>query len=142
MTPLDFYYAKFDRSDGLFDEWIGRHVKSMPLASLKNSVIGIDANHYLERLLLPSKEPLLSAIGGSPLALGATIVRELEDLKTAGLKPHFVFNGLDYSIKDNIFKQSIIASEANAGAFKIYEEDRATEAITIFKKSGQWKLSV
>ena len=111
----------------------------MPLTSLRNSVIGVDANFYLERLLLPSKEPLLSAIGGSPLALGVIIAKELEDLKTVGLKLHFVFNGLDYDVKDTIFQQSIVASEANAGAFKIYEEDRATEAITIFKKSGQGK---
>ena len=120
----------------VLDLWAARYVKSMPLTSLKDSVIGIDATHYLERLLVPSIEPLLSALGGYPLALESTIVKELEVLQAAGLKPHFVFNGLDYGIKDAPFKPSIMSALANASAFEIYENDMANEAINVFRTSG------
>lgn len=108
----------------------------MPLAALKDSVIGIDATYYLEHLLAPSREPLLSALGGYPLALESTIAGELEDMQAAGFKPHFVFNGLDFGIKDEPFKASISSALANAEAFEIYEKDRANEAINVFRTSG------
>ena len=120
----------------ILDLWASRYVKSMPITSLKDSVIGIDATHYLERLLVPSIEPLLSALGGYPLALESTIVKELDVLKAAGVKAHFVFSGLDYGIKDDPFKPSIISALANAQAFQIYENDMANEAINVFRTSG------
>lgn len=109
----------------------------MPLTCLNGSVIGIDATYYLEGFLQPAKEPLLSALGGYPLALESTIVKELSDLQNAGFKPHFVFNGLDFGIKDDPFAPSIQASRNNALAFATYERDLATEAIVHFRSSGQ-----
>lgn len=108
----------------------------MPLISLKDSIIGIDASYYLERLLKPPKEPLLPALGGWPLALEATVKRELDDLQTAGFKPHFVFDGLKYGIEDDPFTSSSASSVAIIKAFELYEADNATEAVKIFKESG------
>lgn len=122
----------------MIDAWHQTVAKSMPLTCLNGSVIGIDATYYLEGLLQPpAKEPLLSALGGYPLALESTIVKELSDLQNAGFKPHFVFNGLDFGIKDDPFAPSIQSSRNNALAFATYERDLATEAIVHFRSSGQ-----
>ena len=112
----------------------------MPLTCLKDSVIGIDAAYYLEHLLTPSKEPLLSALGGSPLGLESAIMKELSVLQAAGFKPHFVFNGLDYGIKDDPFGPSVASSLANAAAFDIYEKEMPDEAIKMFKESGKAQM--
>ena len=108
----------------------------MPLSCLKSSVIGVDALYYLENLLAAHKEPLLSALGGFPLALETRIVKELREIQSCGAKLHFVFNGLDWGIKDDHFAISIASARQNATAFDIYENDRAKEAIGVFRESG------
>lgn len=121
-----------------FDVWSTHLTKVMPLSCLNDSVIGIDATYYLEGLLAPPvKEPLLSALGGFPIGLEATIVKELSDLQSAGFKPHFVFNGLDFGIKDDPFGPSIASQRANAEAFDTYEKNLATDVINTFRNSGQ-----
>ena len=101
-------------------------------------MIGIDANYYLENWLSPpQKESLLSALGGFPLASEAAIAKELQDLQSVGLKLHFVFDGLDFGIKDDPFAQSIASARANAIAFDVYERDLAAEAAERFMSSGQ-----
>ena len=108
----------------------------MPLNCLKSSVIGVDALYYLENLLAAHKEPLLSALGGFPLALETRIVKELREIQSCGAKLYFVFNGLDWGIKDDQFAISIASARQNATAFDIYENDRAKEAIGVFRESG------
>lgn len=120
------------------DVWSDRLTKTTPLICLKDSVIGIDANYYLENWLsAPQKEALLSALGGFPLASEAAIIKELRDLQAVGVKLHFVFDGLDFGIKDDPFAQSIASAHANAIAFDVYERDLATEAAERFMSSGQ-----
>ena len=99
-------------------------------------MIGIDAAYFLERLLTPPKEPLLSALGGLPLALEAIISKELDGLHAAGIKLHFVFDGLDCGVRADPFKASIESSAQIAKAFEIYEKDMANEAISVFRTSG------
>jgi len=109
----------------------------MPLANLSNCLVGVDAAYYLDSFLAPPvKEPLLSALGGFPLALEQAIIKDLDALRTAGLKLYFVFNGLDHGIVDDPFGPSIVSARANAAAFKIYDADMANEAIIEFKKTG------
>lgn len=109
-------------------------VKSMPISTLRDSVIGIDAAYYLEG---PAKEPLVSALGGSPLALETSIVRELKDWEAVGIRPHFVFDGLDDGINDNPFGPSVVSARSNATAFETYDSDEAEQAIELFRTSGK-----
>ncbi|MCJ1281580.1 hypothetical protein MMC26_000900 [Xylographa opegraphella] len=108
----------------------------MPLSALKNSVIGIDAAYYLERILTISREPLLSALGGWPLAYGLVVRKDLDDLQSAGFKVHFVFNGLDYGTEDDPFKSTNAASNLIAKAFQLYEAENTTDAVKEFKAAG------
>ncbi|MCJ1403727.1 hypothetical protein MMC11_006950 [Xylographa trunciseda] len=108
----------------------------MPLTSLKNSIIGIDAAYYLERIFTLSREPLLSALGGWPLAYGLVIRKDLDDLQSAGFKAHFVFNGLNYGIEDDPFKSSNASSALIAKAFNLYEAENTTDAVKDFKAAG------
>lgn len=123
-----------------FDAWAAtpanreRVEKSMPIAALSNSVIGVDAAYYLEGA---AREPLVSALGGFPLALESTIVRELKDWQAVGIRPHFVFNGLDDGINDDPFGPSLASARANATAFETYDRDEASQAIELFRNSGK-----
>ncbi|KAL8683777.1 MAG: hypothetical protein Q9186_000263 [Xanthomendoza sp. 1 TL-2023] len=105
----------------------------MPISYLNDSVIGIDAAYYLEAF---APEPLVSALGGDPLGLESSITRELHDLQTVGLRPHFVFNGLDYGVDDDSFGPSL-ANAANISlAFETYEGGQPIQAAHFFKISG------
>lgn len=108
----------------------------MPLHCLNDSVLGIDAAYYLQSFLAPAEEPLLSALGGFPLSLEKIIVRDLSNLQIAGVRIHFVFNGLESALKDDSFGPSIASARANADAFDTYERSLATEAIKLFRTSG------
>ena len=110
----------------------------MPLSNLADKIIGVDAAYYLESFLVPQvKEPLLSALGGFPLALEQAIIKDLKALQTAGLKLQFVFNGLSHGTNDDPFRPSMESARANAAAFKTYDADMANKAIIEFKKTGK-----
>lgn len=137
---LKFFFSRLSHQLSLvpsFDTHIGARVtRSMPLSCLAGSVIGADALYFLENLLAAYKEPLLSALGGFPLALEARIVKELGEIQSCGLRLQFVFNGLDWGINDEPFAASIASARSNATAFDIYEKDQAKEAIGVFRDSG------
>ena len=78
----------------------------------------------------------MSALGGFPLALEQIIARELADLKTAGITPYFIFNGLEHGTKDDAFTASIGSALRNQTAFKTYEDDEAKAAIAMFRETG------
>ncbi|KAL9606814.1 MAG: hypothetical protein Q9179_000022 [Wetmoreana sp. 5 TL-2023] len=119
----------------VFDTWAANRItKSMPISCLGDSIIGIDAAYYL--LEGPPKEPLLSALGGSPLALESAIVEELNNLRAIGIKVHFVFDGLDYGTKDDPFGPSVASATKIATAFETYEDCMADQAIQVFRASG------
>ncbi|KAL8842147.1 MAG: hypothetical protein Q9176_002840 [Flavoplaca citrina] len=117
-----------------FDTWAATKVtKSLPLSSLQGSVVGVDATYYLENT---AKEPLVSALGGFPFALESSVVRELKDLQSIGLRLHFVFNGLDHGLDDDPFAPSLAAANNNALAFETYENYQPVQAIQVFRNSG------
>ncbi|KAL8655164.1 MAG: hypothetical protein Q9226_003157 [Calogaya cf. arnoldii] len=117
-----------------FDTWAASNViKPLPLSLLSDSVVGVDATYYLEG---STKEPLVSALGGFPLGLESSIVRELKALQSIGLRLHFVFNGLDCAIDDDPFGPSLAAANNNAIAFETYENNKADQAIQFFRSSG------
>lgn len=123
----------------LFEHWVSRTprlTQSAPLSTLDGRVIGVDALYFLETFLSAHREPLLSALGGFPLALEHTIKSWLDEVRSSGTQLHFVFNGLDFGVKDNPFVLAKRGSETITEAFEVYESDRAQEAIAIFRRSG------
>ncbi|GJE93269.1 XPG I-region protein [Phanerochaete sordida] len=73
-----------------------KHLQTHPLSVLTDSRLGIDASFYLTQLTEnpPSREPLLAATGGLPLALTQRIEADLRVLEKLRIKPVFVFPGL------------------------------------------------
>ncbi|KAJ3565031.1 hypothetical protein NP233_g7901 [Leucocoprinus birnbaumii] len=73
-----------------------KHLQTLQLSVLSESRLGIDAAYYLHQLLENSstKEPLLAATGGLPLALASRIEADLRVLEKLHIKPVFVFPGL------------------------------------------------
>lgn len=84
------------------EEWAAPRIQTFPFASLRHAVIGIDASYYLDlRLNSPTSiEPLLSAIGGVPYTLKATLRGDLEAFQAIDATLIFVFDGLDYKNKE------------------------------------------
>lgn len=71
-------------------------LQTHPLNVLADTRLGIDAHYYLKQLTdnPPSREPLLAATGGLPLALTQRIEADLRTLEKLRIKPVFVFPGL------------------------------------------------
>ncbi|KAI9816836.1 MAG: hypothetical protein M1827_001481 [Pycnora praestabilis] len=122
-------------------EWAGTRQQTLPFSVLKDAAIGIEAAHYLDRLLKnpPSKEPLLSALGGFPFALKTVIETELEALRAAGITPTFVFSGLEIAKKDKSATSLSGASRANTQAWELYDQHEAVQAVETFGNSGSVK---
>ena len=117
-----------------FDEWAEKErlVKHGPLPFLKGSVIGIDAAYFAKQFLV---EPLLTALGGSPIALEG-ISNAVKNLKNAGIGLHFVFDGLQYVRNDNPFASSDIINTSNHAAFTQYEGQQPETARRSFQILG------
>lgn len=67
---------------------------SLSLESIKNTVIGIDAEHYFNTLLASGLNPAFEALGGSPVSLEEKIISHVSSLKNFNIKPIFVLPGL------------------------------------------------
>ncbi|KAH0547560.1 hypothetical protein FGG08_000285 [Glutinoglossum americanum] len=122
-----------------FDELATLRAQTYPLSALKDAVLGIEAAHYLNRLLNnpPSKEPLLSALGGFPFALKTYIESDLETLKRNGIVPLFVFSGMDIAKKDKPFSNLNDSALANTRAWELYDQHQAVQAVETFGNSGR-----
>jgi hypothetical protein len=70
--------------------------QTVPLSSLSDSRLGIDAAHYIRKLLTNenTREVLVAATGGLPIALITQIESDLRTLERLRIKPVFVFPGL------------------------------------------------
>ncbi|GAA5912613.1 hypothetical protein JCM8208_004791 [Rhodotorula glutinis] len=84
------------------DTWLAERglVKECPLSALAGTRLGIDANHYLRKLLSAREgsdkhDSFTPAIGGAPLTLTAEIEANNHTLQALGIKPVFVFNGVN-----------------------------------------------
>ncbi|WPK25472.1 hypothetical protein PUMCH_002789 [Australozyma saopauloensis] len=64
------------------------------LEALRNSIIGIDVLHYLNRIYLSKKEPLFLGAGNLFEALKECIIHDIELFSTYSILPVFVFQGL------------------------------------------------
>ncbi|KAI9763500.1 MAG: hypothetical protein M1835_007801, partial [Candelina submexicana] len=123
-----------------FDDWAGSRLQTLPLADLTDAFIGIEAAHYLDRLLkFHAKEPLLSALGGFPFSMKRTIEDDLEILQTLRITPIFFFNGIDVGNKDLLLKDLSDAAQSNAQAWEMYDQHQAQQAVDTFGNSGSVK---
>lgn len=119
----------------MFDVWATDKgiAKSFDLRFLQDRVIGIDAAYFISSL---NKDPLLSALGGPPLAFESNVVNALKHLQDAGLRLHFVFNGLDSGVGSDPVTSSARAAQLDSEAFTLYETEQANQARDVFKASG------
>ena len=114
-----------------FDEWASKVTKSFDLKFLNDCTIGIDAAYFVDALKQESLQP---ALGGSPLCLETKVVAWIHDLNAAGLKLHFVFNGLDSGVGIDPAVSASRAAQINYDAFSVYEDEKADLANQTFRK--------
>jgi hypothetical protein len=124
-----------------------KHLQNLSLSVLSDSRLGIDASYYLKLLTEnpPSREPLLAATGGLPLALTQRIESDLRALEKLRIKPVFVFPGL---LPNKRWKQQHHAEHNDAcrdrrEAWAKYEAGQEEAATKLFEgRNGlsQWDL--
>ncbi|KAG9125162.1 hypothetical protein FRC07_008729 [Ceratobasidium sp. 392] len=128
-----------------------KHGQTLPLATLADSRLGIDASHYLGNLLESpnTREPLLAATGGLPLSLASRIESDLRALEKLHIKPVFVFPGLppNKRISNNTPQQQAAkqmeAAQARRDAWNCYENGLTDQATKLFETRAnieQWDL--
>ncbi|RXW24385.1 hypothetical protein EST38_g1501 [Candolleomyces aberdarensis] len=124
-----------------------KHIQNQPLSVLSESRLGIDASHYLQTLLdsPSSREPLLAATGGLPLALTQRIEADLRVLEKLQIKPVFVFPGIlpNKRWKPHPHAESVQACQDRRDAWAKYEagqEDAATKLFEGRSCFAQWDL--
>ncbi|KAI9678574.1 MAG: hypothetical protein M1817_005631 [Caeruleum heppii] len=124
-----------------FDDWAASRAKTSPLGALKDAVVGIEAAYFLHRLLdtPPTKEPLLSALGGFPFALASRIEEYLDDLQSAGITPFFVFDGMSFGKKGPSSADDSETVRRISQAWELYDRHQAIEAVATFGDSGAVK---
>lgn len=107
-----------------------------------DTIIGFEAEDYLNSILTNSttREPLLPALGGSPFALQHHVDSDLDRLEAAGIKPYFVFNGLDTACRDrkSVLNESLKASKTLHDAWTVYDQGRGDDAVVAFGKACQF----
>ena len=121
------YYRLTKDEVPTFEDWASNNNSAKPfdLKFIRDCTIGIDAAHFLQSL---PQEALSSALGGAPLALESTVLSTIGALEDAGLKLHFVFNGLASGVGEDSSGRAAKAASLNKTAFKLYEEKHLTEA--------------
>jgi hypothetical protein len=118
------------------DDWAASHTLSLPLSSLKGSVLGIDASHYIFHHLHHHSEPLLVALGGFPFALKSNIGRELQTFKNLGITCVFVFNGLDFGPREHQTHARAESARAFEQAWDLYDQQEADQVVSAFSSAG------
>ncbi|CAK3800673.1 xpg i-region [Lecanosticta acicola] len=130
-----------------FKEWAKSEslVLNAKLQEFDGAVVGFDGEDYLHTLLTnpQTREPLLPALGGLPFALEQHVDSDLENLKKAGIKPMFIFNGLDTACKDrkSIAKESQKAIAGLDEAWRVYDLGRGDDAVLAFGKACTYRTS-
>ncbi|BFZ54113.1 hypothetical protein PYCC9005_001145 [Savitreella phatthalungensis] len=75
------------------DHLVRERATNAQLDVLTGSVLGIDVDHYLRRLVSRSRSPLFTPWGGVGQALFKLVSEDLAVLKRADIEPFFVFSG-------------------------------------------------
>lgn len=104
-----------------------------------DTIIGFEADDYLNSILtnVTTREPLLPALGGLPFGLQHHVDTDLDRFETAGIRPYFIFNGLDTACRDrkSVLNESQKASKTLHDAWTIYDSGRGDDAVVAFGKA-------
>lgn len=119
------------------DQWAGTRVQqSLQLSNLRDASIGVDAAYYLDlRINIKQAEPLKPALGGVPYMLKEDLKEDLLELKDAGIKPIFVFPGLDYVNKSPSEAQAQETTRAAENAWQKYRNKQEDDVVKEFSKA-------
>jgi hypothetical protein len=119
---------------GLRDFLIERRlIQTSDIVALQGQRIGVDGQVWLKKLQL--QEPFHVAIGGTPASMNALIKAELKKFADMGIKPTFVFNGLNMVRKDRAFTRNEGRSQRMANAWDAYYKNQQETAAFMFQDS-------
>ncbi|KAK6363233.1 hypothetical protein TWF730_000676 [Orbilia blumenaviensis] len=121
-----------------FDAWSSNRLQNLPISVLKDAVVGIDAGNYLKKIIdgPGTKEPLVPALGGFPFSLKSKVEDDLSQWHQAGIKPFFVFSGIQFLRTDKASSTSEVAAKNRSVAWQLYDIGHATQAVEAFGDSG------
>lgn len=109
---------------------------------LKNTRLGIDLSYYLRQVLSApeSAEPLVTAIGGQPIALMSRIESDIRVLEQHRIKPVFVLHGLSPAKRTRPFSYEDRRPGLRKRAWESYEDDNVALATQLFASSNSLHL--
>eukprot|EP00026_Physarum_polycephalum_P002709 Phypoly_transcript_02717.p1 GENE.Phypoly_transcript_02717~~Phypoly_transcript_02717.p1 ORF type:complete len:741 (+),score=127.90 Phypoly_transcript_02717:53-2275(+) len=110
-----------------------RLVQTSDISALNTQRIGVDGQVWMKKL--PLQEPFHVAIGGTPQSINTLIQHELQKFTDAGIKPTFIFNGLNLVRKDRAFARSDGRSQRMANAWEAYYKNQLETATFMFQDS-------
>lgn len=116
-----------------------KHYSSTPFSEFQNARLGVEATFYLKRMIeeAPAHEPLLAALGGSPIALRQHIEEDLDRWKQNGMSPLFVFDGQSVVGKDSMALRSARSALGKTqNAWELYADNHPSDAVKTFGSSG------
>lgn len=123
-----------------FEHWNTHLGEVSQLEELKGTRVGIEAAHFLDNRMLNhsgAQEPLVPALGGSPLGLFERLTKDLDVLDKHQIQPFFVFSGLDITKQEDPFRQRREGVAVNNHAWTLYNAHKAEESVAKFRESGQ-----
>lgn len=125
------------------DDWIDKRAQSLPLSTLADTAVGVDASHYLKQHLvnLSTKEPLeplVPAHGGLPILLRANIEKQLDVFLAAKITPIFVFDGLDFPQRSTQSGANTESSRLFDTAWDLYNRNEGGQAVATFSVAGEF----
>lgn len=119
-----------------FNEWAASAQVGtvLPLKILHNHRLGIDAEDYIKNLLsnVPTREPLLPALGGLPFSLRETLEKHINLLKGYGVEPIFIFNGLSHNGQEDKMQAMVAAQKTINNAWRLYGDSQPDQAVNEF----------
>ncbi|KAG0166946.1 hypothetical protein DFQ30_006536, partial [Apophysomyces sp. BC1015] len=111
-----------------------RLIQTSAVSQLKDVRLGIEGNYWLRKVL--AKEPVVVAMGGTPLNLRQSIEREIMAFKANHIQPIFVFPGLSITRKDKPFSSEDSRPSYRATGWDLYEKGKLEMALGNWGNSG------
>ncbi|TKA63053.1 hypothetical protein B0A49_09019 [Cryomyces minteri] len=116
------------------EQWTASLSRTGDLAQLSDLTIGIEAAHFIKLMSMDgnTREPLLPALGGQPLAFELIVENQLDTLEAHNIKALFIFSGMKVGKNDGLFRASDEASRTIGQAWHLYNNHEAKAAVDMF----------